>query len=198
MTPSLDLLHALVCDNGKRWGAIATDWQREDARAVLAPKRNEPRRHWLGRPKGGSKSTDLAGMVIAWLATEAQPLAEGFAMSAVRPPTIQEVGAVIVAFLEASRKRPRDLAAVRRLMTEECAQLSWLRWLGFMETMDDPRWGLRARVTESEIPGQFEVMLVYDAPSLVEGEGLTYTVEFENVRGKWLIAGVKEIREACG
>src|SRR5579885_684001 len=82
MTEALDLLHALVTDTGQRWGDIATDWQREDARAVLAPSDGDPRRHWLGRPKGGSKSTDLAGMVCAWLATEAAPQDEGFAVAA--------------------------------------------------------------------------------------------------------------------
>jgi phage terminase large subunit-like protein len=82
VTESLDLLHALITDTGGRWGDIATDWQRADARAVLAPREGEPRQHWLGRPKGGSKSTDLAAILCAWLATEAPPMAEGFALAA--------------------------------------------------------------------------------------------------------------------
>lgn len=81
---ALDLLHGLVLDDGRRWGEVAVDWQRADARAVLAPAKGEPRLHWLGRPKGGSKTTDLAGMSSVWLVDQAQPLQEGFAVAADR------------------------------------------------------------------------------------------------------------------
>jgi phage terminase large subunit-like protein len=79
---ALDVLHGLVLDDDRRWGEAAVSWQREDARAVLEPGEGEPRLHWLGRPKGGSKSTDLAGMCIAWLIEQAGPLADGYAVAA--------------------------------------------------------------------------------------------------------------------
>lgn len=79
---ALALLHGLVLDDGRRWGEAATDWQRVDAAAVLDPGPDDPLLHWLGRPKGGSKSTDLAGMSAAWLLEQATPMAEGFAVAA--------------------------------------------------------------------------------------------------------------------
>lgn len=81
---ALDLLHALVLDDGRRWGDAAVDWQRADAQAVLEPGPDAPRLHWLGRPKGGSKSTDLAGMGCAWLVEQAEPLQDGYVVAADR------------------------------------------------------------------------------------------------------------------
>jgi len=81
---SLNLLSALVTDSGARWGEIATGWQEADARAVLEPAPGDPLLHWCGRPKGGSKSTDLAGMSLAWLLTQAPPMTEGYAAASDR------------------------------------------------------------------------------------------------------------------
>jgi hypothetical protein len=67
----LDVLSALVLDGGQPWGATATDWQRADAEAVL--DLDGPRMHFLTRPRGGSKSTDAAGMAIAALLAQAPP-----------------------------------------------------------------------------------------------------------------------------
>jgi phage terminase large subunit-like protein len=76
---ALHLLNALVLDTGDCWGAIASEWQRADAAAVLEPGADDPRLHWLGRPKGGSKTTDVAGLSIAWLVEQAPALAMGYA-----------------------------------------------------------------------------------------------------------------------
>lgn len=54
------LYGAVVDDHGRRWGEIATDRQREDAEALLDP--SGPRFHYLTRPRGGSKTTDLAAV----------------------------------------------------------------------------------------------------------------------------------------
>jgi len=61
---ALDLMAALVLENGERWGAAAHPFQWTDARAVLDPKPSAPY-HFLTRGRGGSKSSDLAGMTIA-------------------------------------------------------------------------------------------------------------------------------------
>lgn len=85
MPPASDaeqVVYALVLESGRRWLEVATGWQVEDARAVLAPAPNDPHLNWLSRPKGGSKSTDLAAFSIAWLTTQAPALAEGFAVAA--------------------------------------------------------------------------------------------------------------------
>lgn len=65
MTPALELLYGLVLEDGRTWGAAATEWQRADAHAALDP--DGPRLLFLTRARGGSKTSDLAGVVLAWL-----------------------------------------------------------------------------------------------------------------------------------
>lgn len=74
----------LVLDKGERWGEIATDWQVEDAKAILLPGREGQRLHWLGRPKGGSKTTDVAGIAVTWLLTQSRGLEDGFVIASDR------------------------------------------------------------------------------------------------------------------
>jgi phage terminase large subunit-like protein len=74
----LDLLYLLQLDVGKPWGAIATDWQLDDAAAFFNPDPYAPRWHFQTRPRGGSKDTDSAGVALVWLATEAKPGARGY------------------------------------------------------------------------------------------------------------------------
>jgi hypothetical protein len=73
---SLDLLAALVLEDGKRWGDIAADFQWGDAEAIFAD--DGPPWHFLTRARGGSKTTDLAGMALVWLAIDARPGARGY------------------------------------------------------------------------------------------------------------------------
>src|SRR6516225_1154582 len=61
---ALDLLAALVLEDGRRWGEAAVPVQWQDSRAVLDTTSSTPL-HWLGRARGYSKTTDLAGMAIA-------------------------------------------------------------------------------------------------------------------------------------
>lgn len=77
---ALPLLHALVLDDGRRWGEVAADFQRDDAAAVVAP--SGPRLHFLTRPRGGSKTTDVGGLALALLVEEAPPGAACFAFGA--------------------------------------------------------------------------------------------------------------------
>ena len=79
---ALARMAVLVLDDGRRWFEVAAAWQLEDARAVLDSEPDGPRLHFLTRPKGGSKSTDVAGMCIAWLCEQAGPMEEGFAVAA--------------------------------------------------------------------------------------------------------------------
>lgn len=73
----LDLLASLTDDVG-RWWTCATDVQRDDARAILAPGPDDPRRHWLGRSKGYSKTRDVAAMSVVALLTQMTPTEQGF------------------------------------------------------------------------------------------------------------------------
>lgn len=82
MSEALKVLYGLRLDDGRLWGEAAEGWQRTDAEAVLEPEKRAPSLHWLGRPKGGSKSTDLAGFSLAWLVEQAPTMTEGFALAA--------------------------------------------------------------------------------------------------------------------
>lgn len=71
-----DLVAALVLEDGRRWGDVAADFQWQDVEAIFSD--NGPRWHFVTRPRGGSKTSDLAGVSLAWLITEAAPGARGY------------------------------------------------------------------------------------------------------------------------
>ena len=64
---AMSVLSGLVLDSGQRWAEVATDWQIADARAVLGEE--GPPFHFLTRPRGGSKTSDLSAAAIALLLT---------------------------------------------------------------------------------------------------------------------------------
>ena len=59
---ALDLLGSMVAEDGRRWGDAATDWQWACARELLDPMAAPFR--WESRPRGGSKTSDVAGIVL--------------------------------------------------------------------------------------------------------------------------------------
>jgi hypothetical protein len=67
MTALDDALDVLAGHIG-RWWDTATPTEHEDARALLSL--DGPRRHWLGRAKGYSKTRDVAGISIIFLLTQ--------------------------------------------------------------------------------------------------------------------------------
>lgn len=81
MSQALDVLGGLVLENGARWGEAAQSWQWSDARAVLEPGPDDPRSHFLTRPRGASKTTDLAGVATAALLTQLAPAARAYAVA---------------------------------------------------------------------------------------------------------------------
>lgn len=69
----LALMAGLVLEDGRTWGEVAHEWQREDAAAVALTE--DVRRHYLLRGRGMSKTTDVAALVLALLLAEAPPRA---------------------------------------------------------------------------------------------------------------------------
>lgn len=61
----LDLMASLRLEDGRAWGEAAAPFQLEDARAILVG--DGPRFHFLTRARGGSKTSDLAGLAIVEL-----------------------------------------------------------------------------------------------------------------------------------
>lgn len=82
MGDALHLLHGLVLEDGTRWGESAADFQRDDAVAILEPGVDDPRLHFLTRPRGGSKTSDLAGVAIVALLDQFGPGDQGYAVAA--------------------------------------------------------------------------------------------------------------------
>jgi hypothetical protein len=74
-------LGRLVLEDGRTWDESAEQYQLDDAGAIL----NEDatvRQHWCERPRGGRKSTDAAGILLAALATQAPDRARAFIQAA--------------------------------------------------------------------------------------------------------------------
>jgi hypothetical protein len=71
----------LVLEDGRRWGEAAAAWQWADARVVLEVLK---RFAYLTRPRGGSKTTDLAGIAIAALVELLPPASRSYAAAADR------------------------------------------------------------------------------------------------------------------
>lgn len=69
----LALMSAMILEDGRAWGQAAYDWQQQDARAILARADDAPRRHYLLRGRGMSKTTDVAALALALLLSEAPP-----------------------------------------------------------------------------------------------------------------------------
>jgi len=70
---ALDVLSLMVLEDGRRWGQTAADFQWANARAILDVDA-DVRQHWIELPRGARKTTDLAGIQLAALYTQAPPM----------------------------------------------------------------------------------------------------------------------------
>ncbi len=66
MSEPLDLLAGLTLEDGRLWGEVAAPFQWATARHLFTP--DTPPNLWATRPRGGSKTTDLAAMCAVLLA----------------------------------------------------------------------------------------------------------------------------------
>jgi hypothetical protein len=81
MNAALELLNPLTLEDGRRWGAVATDLQRADARAILESSSATPY-HWIGRSRGYSKTSDLGGIALIKLIAQAPAGSRSYAFAA--------------------------------------------------------------------------------------------------------------------
>ena len=63
------MLRGLKLSDGMRWGGAAVPHQQADAAAILSTDPDAPKLHYLTRPRGGSKSTDIALVLLTLLIT---------------------------------------------------------------------------------------------------------------------------------
>ena len=131
----VDMMFALVLEDGKRWGDIAADFQVEDAEAIFA--KHGPRLHFLTRGRGGSKTTDVAGIALSWLAMEAPPRARGYIVAATADQAAEVIDAAASLIWRTPELEGVIVAEAERLVGPEEA------WVRVLSSSDAGAWGKR-------------------------------------------------------
>jgi phage terminase large subunit-like protein len=134
---ALDLLAGLVLEDGRRWGEAAADFQWQDAQAVLDPASETPY-HFLTRARGGSKTSDLAGMAIVALLAQLPPGSRLYALAADR-----DQGRLLIDSVAGLATRTPEL---RGLLDVQAYRVAAVRNGSLLEVLaaDAPgAWGLR-------------------------------------------------------
>ena len=116
MSEALGLFYGLVLEDGRRIGEAATDFQREDAEAVLEQNSSTPN-HFLTRPRGDSKTSDLAGHNIAVGLAQAPHRSRMYALAADEKQgrLLVDAMAGFVSRTPGAPERPRDPGVLRSL-----------------------------------------------------------------------------------
>lgn len=140
MSDALRLLNALVLESGHRWGEKAAGFQKQDARAVL--DLSGPRRHYLTRPRGGSKTTDLAGIGAAVLLEQAPAGSRSYAFAADR----DQAGLLLDAVNGFASRTP-EIAGALKIDAARVANTRSGATLSIMSSDDASAWGLKPYVT---------------------------------------------------
>jgi hypothetical protein len=136
MTEAMELLGALRLESGQRWAQVAEPFQVEDARAVLDLA--GPRRHYLTRPRGASKTSDLAAVSIAMLTTQAPEGSRSYAFAADR-----DQAALLIDAAAGFVLRTPELAGVLRVESGRVMNILTGASLQVMASDDASAWGLR-------------------------------------------------------
>ena len=134
---ALDVLAALVLEDGRRWGEAAAPFQWEDARAVLTPQSPTPY-HYLTRARGSSKTTDLAGISVAALLTQLPPGSRSYALAADR-----DQGALLVDAVRGFLQRTPFLAGRIEVSPYKVLHLGNGATLEVLAADAPGAWGLR-------------------------------------------------------
>jgi len=162
----LALLSGLVLEGGQRWGDIATDWQHQDASAVLDLSPDAPRLHFLTRPRGGSKTTDLGAVSLAALICQAPERSRSHAYA-----------------------RDRDQAA---LLVDAIGGLVHRTGLGGL--VDVQSWAVTVRATDARLTVESaDASSAYGhLPYVVVADELCQWPETRGARGLWeaLVSGL--------
>lgn len=137
MSTALDLLSGLILEDGRRWGAVATRVQREDAAAVLAERSSTPY-HWQGRSRGYSKTTDLGGVALAALLKLAPPGSKSYAVAA-----DQAQARLLLDSVEGFVRRSPELAALVDVQAWRVSVRESGATLEALAADDTGAWGLR-------------------------------------------------------
>jgi hypothetical protein len=108
VSAALDLLAALVLEDGRRWGEAAVEFQWQDARAVL--DKDGPPYNFLTRSRGAAKTSDLAGITVAAMLSQAPMAAKLYGLAADR-----DQGRLLLDSIDGYRARTPQLAGALRV-----------------------------------------------------------------------------------
>ena len=75
----LDIMFELVLEDGRPWGEVAVERQIDDVEAIFA--KDGANKHFITRPRGGSKTSDLAGIAVSWLRAGAPRRSRGYVVA---------------------------------------------------------------------------------------------------------------------
>lgn len=146
---AFDLLAGLVLDDGRRWGEAAEGFQVADARAVLDV--GGPRQHYLTRPRGGSKTTDGAGVGLAALLTQLPDRGRAYAFAADR----DQAGLLVDALAGFVERTPEVRGAVQ-VDTSKAAATRSGATLTVMASDASSSWGLRPHLVFADELGRWK------------------------------------------
>jgi hypothetical protein len=134
---------SLRLEDGRMWGEAAQPFQMDDAEAILLNNRDneDPDQratwHFLTRPRGGSKSTDIAGVAISWLVHDAPPLANGHVVA-----SSTEQAAIIIDAVAAFVARTPELDGALLVESKRVLAPNGA-WVEVLAQSDSGAWGLR-------------------------------------------------------
>lgn len=132
---ALDLMYGLILEDGRAWGEVAADFQVADAEAVLGD--SGPRLHFITRPRGGSKSTDLAAIALSWLIVDAPPYANGHIVA-----FNSDQAAIVIDAAAALVSRTPELEGVVVVENERILAKNGA-WVRVLPQSGSGSWGLR-------------------------------------------------------
>lgn len=133
----LDLLSALVLEDGRRWGDAAVPFQWEDAEAIADEASATPF-HFETRSRGGAKTSDLAGITVAVMLNQLPPASRLYAVAA-----DADQGRLLVEAIDGYQRRTPEL---RGALTVGAYRVTATRAGSVLEVLpaDGPSaWGLR-------------------------------------------------------
>jgi len=137
---ALDLLGALVLENGRRWGECAAPFQTADARAVLDPDARPY--HFLTRARGGSKTSDLAGMAVAAMLAQLAAGSRLYALAADR-----DQGRLLLDSIDGFASRTPELRGALRVDAYRVTAARSGSVLDVLAADAPSAWGLRPSFT---------------------------------------------------
>lgn len=168
MTSALETMAGLVMPSGVAWGVAATPEQWADAEAVLAAP-GGPRRHWISRARGYSKTEDAAAMSVAVLSHDLVAGDEAWAFARDR-----DQARILVDRMAGFIRRTPGLSAAFKVETYQVTSLATGARLKAFEADSGSAWGL--------LPGWVVYDEICQHPSTPAAEGVFEAVSTSLVK----------------